>query len=273
MKRPPERWSSVIAAIAIAVGVRADSWQIDVPSLMRDGRRAPPRERRRARRSRTPPRSSTSRSRAARPRPAPRARRPAGPRPSTRSCIRASWARTVASAHERAARRVARPATKKAFASTGSRRRRARRRCSSCATASRRPRCRASRSSSATVTAIPSCTDGERQAELLADRLEREQIDAIYVTTLRRTHETAAPLARRLGITPVEEPDLREVFLGEWEGGLFRRRRSTEDPRVHGDLPPGALGRHSRRRAARRVRRPGLGGVPTRSSPRIPTRR
>ena len=37
--------------------------------------------------------------------------------------------------------------------------------------------------------------DGRRQAELLADRLEHEQIDAIYVTTLRRTHETAAPLA------------------------------------------------------------------------------
>ncbi len=35
MNRPPDRWSSVIAAIAIAVGVRAESWQIDVPSLMR----------------------------------------------------------------------------------------------------------------------------------------------------------------------------------------------------------------------------------------------
>src|SRR6266851_6961583 len=48
---------------------------------------------------------------------------------------------------------------------------------------------------------------GERQAELLADRLQHEKIDAIYVTTLRRTHQTAAPLAKRLGITPVEEPD------------------------------------------------------------------
>ena len=31
MKRPPLRWSSVIAAIAIAVGVRAESWAIAVP--------------------------------------------------------------------------------------------------------------------------------------------------------------------------------------------------------------------------------------------------
>src|SRR6478752_7590760 len=71
---------------------------------------------------------------------------------------------------------------------------------------------------------------GERQAELLADRLAHEQIDAIYVTTLKRTHQTAAPLAARLGITPVEEPDLREVYLGEWEGGLFRERAVAEDP-------------------------------------------
>jgi 2,3-bisphosphoglycerate-dependent phosphoglycerate mutase len=71
---------------------------------------------------------------------------------------------------------------------------------------------------------------GRRQAQLLADRLEHEQIDAIYVTTLRRTHQTAAPLAERLGITPIEEPDLREVFLGEWEGGLFRARALANDP-------------------------------------------
>src|ERR1700730_4766266 len=31
MKRPPERWSRVRAAIAAAVGVRADSCMIDVP--------------------------------------------------------------------------------------------------------------------------------------------------------------------------------------------------------------------------------------------------
>ena len=33
--RPPERWSIVWAAIAIAVGVRAESWQRDVPSRTR----------------------------------------------------------------------------------------------------------------------------------------------------------------------------------------------------------------------------------------------
>jgi 2,3-bisphosphoglycerate-dependent phosphoglycerate mutase len=71
---------------------------------------------------------------------------------------------------------------------------------------------------------------GVRQAQLLADRLQHEPVRAIYVTTLRRTHETAAPLAQRLGLTPIEEPDLREVFLGEWEGGIFRSRAVNNDP-------------------------------------------
>lgn len=71
---------------------------------------------------------------------------------------------------------------------------------------------------------------GVQQAELLADRLQHERIDAIYVTTLQRTHQTAAPLAARLGLLPVEEPDLREVFLGDWEGGEFRVRAAAGDP-------------------------------------------
>lgn len=65
---------------------------------------------------------------------------------------------------------------------------------------------------------------GREQAERVAARLSNADIGAIYVTTLRRTLETAAPLASRLGIEPVVEPDLREVFLGEWEGGAYRAR-------------------------------------------------
>jgi probable phosphoglycerate mutase len=71
---------------------------------------------------------------------------------------------------------------------------------------------------------------GEKQAELLGERLATEPISAIYVTSLQRTHQTAAPLAQRLGLTPIEEPDLREVFLGDWEEGEFRRRAAMRDP-------------------------------------------
>jgi len=72
---------------------------------------------------------------------------------------------------------------------------------------------------------------GVEQAELVGERLRHESIAAIYVTTLQRTHQTAAPLAAHLGLTPIVEPDLREVFLGEWEqGGEFRRRAAAGDP-------------------------------------------
>jgi probable phosphoglycerate mutase len=72
--------------------------------------------------------------------------------------------------------------------------------------------------------------EGRQQAELVGERLSEERIDAIYVSSLRRTVQTAEPLARRLSLTPVVEPDLREVFLGEWEGGLFRQKVIEQDP-------------------------------------------
>jgi probable phosphoglycerate mutase len=71
---------------------------------------------------------------------------------------------------------------------------------------------------------------GEYQAERVADRLADEDIHAIYVTKLVRTAQTAAPLAARLGLTPVVDPDLHEVFLGEWEGGLLRQKAAEGDP-------------------------------------------
>lgn len=71
---------------------------------------------------------------------------------------------------------------------------------------------------------------GAEQAVRVGERLAHEDLDGIYVTTLRRTHETASPLATRLGITPLVEPGLREVMLGEWEGGLFRIRVAEGDP-------------------------------------------
>ncbi|MHB8680540.1 MAG: histidine phosphatase family protein [Acidimicrobiales bacterium] len=71
---------------------------------------------------------------------------------------------------------------------------------------------------------------GVEQAERIGARLATEDVDAVYVTTLRRTVETAAPLLRRLGMEAGVEADLREVFLGEWEGGLFRQKVAEGDP-------------------------------------------
>ena len=76
----------------------------------------------------------------------------------------------------------------------------------------------------------PLAPEGEAQAERLAERLAGEGLSGLFVTTLTRTHRTAAPLAARTGLDPVVVPDLREVSLGEWEGGEFRIRMAEGDP-------------------------------------------
>jgi 2,3-bisphosphoglycerate-dependent phosphoglycerate mutase len=77
----------------------------------------------------------------------------------------------------------------------------------------------------------PELTDeGRRQAELIAERLCGESIDALYVSNLRRTAQTAAPLAAKLGLTPHVEPDLREAHLGEWEGGVSAEKIAANGP-------------------------------------------
>jgi probable phosphoglycerate mutase len=74
--------------------------------------------------------------------------------------------------------------------------------------------------------------EGEAQAIAVGHRLKSEPIAAIYVTTMQRTHQTAAPLAAHLGLVPRVEKDLREVFLGDWDGGEFRFRAAENDPAI-----------------------------------------
>ena len=71
---------------------------------------------------------------------------------------------------------------------------------------------------------------GIGQAQQVAKRLSAIPLSAIYVSTLQRTGQTAAPLAELTGLTPTVEPDLREVFLGEWEGGLYRIKAAENHP-------------------------------------------
>jgi len=64
----------------------------------------------------------------------------------------------------------------------------------------------------------PGLTDlGREQAAAVPQALAGESIDAIYVSTMLRTHETAAPLAEALGITPTALPGLREISAGSLE--------------------------------------------------------
>jgi probable phosphoglycerate mutase len=81
--------------------------------------------------------------------------------------------------------------------------------------------------------ADPELSDkGHRQAAAMAERMSRAGIQALYTSTLIRTQQTAAPLASFTGLTPEVVPELREIELGDWEGGEFRRRLEQQDPMI-----------------------------------------
>jgi 2,3-bisphosphoglycerate-dependent phosphoglycerate mutase len=69
---------------------------------------------------------------------------------------------------------------------------------------------------------------GRDQALAVAERLAAAEPAAIFVTPLRRTQENARPLAQRLGVKPVILPELREIYLGDWEGQLNHRATSGD---------------------------------------------
>jgi probable phosphoglycerate mutase len=73
----------------------------------------------------------------------------------------------------------------------------------------------------------PGLTDlGHTQASELVAALADEKIDALYVSTMIRTHLTAAPLAEARGLEPVERAGLREIEAGDVEG-------NTDEASVH----------------------------------------
>ena len=76
----------------------------------------------------------------------------------------------------------------------------------------------------------PLTAHGHWQATQVGERLRRVDLAAVYVTTLQRTAQTAAPLLAHLRTDAIVEPDLREIHLGEWEGGIFRKKVAERDP-------------------------------------------
>jgi 2,3-bisphosphoglycerate-dependent phosphoglycerate mutase len=72
---------------------------------------------------------------------------------------------------------------------------------------------------------------GHEQASALAERLRHEPISRLYVTQLKRTWQTAAPLAALLGMEPVVVAELREAHLGDYEHD-FPTRAAAGDPLI-----------------------------------------
>lgn len=76
----------------------------------------------------------------------------------------------------------------------------------------------------------PLSETGVAQAAALAERLAPMRIDAVYASDLARAVDTAAPVAATRNLPVHQRKELREVFLGDWERGEFRRRAYVRDP-------------------------------------------
>jgi probable phosphoglycerate mutase len=71
---------------------------------------------------------------------------------------------------------------------------------------------------------------GLAQAELVANALRDEKLDGLFTSPLRRTRLTAGALAAAMAAEPTVIYDLREILLGDFEGGEFRVRQGRGDP-------------------------------------------
>ena len=100
--------------------------------------------------------------------------------------------------------------------------------------------------------------EGHEQAKRVADRLATQRIDR-HLRHDAAPHRADRGAARRPSSASrrTVEPDLREVYLGEWEGELFRQRVAEGHPIAVRMSERGALGRDPRRRAEGRVHRAG----------------
>jgi len=95
----------------------------------------------------------------------------------------------------------------------------------------------------------PLSDQGRRQAMQLGRRLAGRTFAGFYTSDLKRAAETAQLVGESLGIEPTPMAELREIFLGRWEGlrtedlatGFPEAWASwTEDP--DWDLVPGGEG-------------------------------
>jgi len=69
--------------------------------------------------------------------------------------------------------------------------------------------------------AVPLNDDGVRQAEALGRWYAGQRVECLWASPLRRTMQTADPIARALGLEIRTADELLEVDFGAWEGKEF----------------------------------------------------
>jgi broad specificity phosphatase PhoE len=98
--------------------------------------------------------------------------------------------------------------------------------------------------------ACPLTPEGREQARLLADALRDTPLDLCVVTEFERTRETADLALAGRDVPRLVVPELNDIRVGDFEGGLLEAYRAWARERSPVEVPPG--GGESRADAARR---------------------
>jgi probable phosphomutase (TIGR03848 family) len=81
---------------------------------------------------------------------------------------------------------------------------------------------------------------GREQAAMAADRIAAlQKVAAVYTSPLERTRETAAPIARAVGLRPQVDRGLLECDFGEWTGAELKSLRRRPEWKVVQRYPSG----------------------------------
>ena len=70
-------------------------------------------------------------------------------------------------------------------------------------------------------TDLPLTELGHAQAEKTAEFLSDYDIDVLYSSDLQRAYMTAEHIANKKGLSIIADPQMREIYAGEWENMLF----------------------------------------------------
>jgi broad specificity phosphatase PhoE len=101
--------------------------------------------------------------------------------------------------------------------------------------------------------ACPLTAAGEDQARALGEALRETPLDLVVVTEFERTRQTADLALEGRDVPRLVVPELNDIRVGDFEGGLLEAYRAWARERSPVEVPPG--GGESRAAAARRYAR------------------
>jgi len=89
----------------------------------------------------------------------------------------------------------------------------------------------------------PLTEEGEAQARMLGEALRETPIDLCVVTEFERTRQTADVALEGRDVSRVVMPELNDIHVGEFEGGLLEAYRAWARDRSPVEIPAGGESR------------------------------